>query len=68
MNLSFLNFFKTLDAAQALPPMVLEALPLAEELNLDENEALLLTLLVMHPQRAWTGGTLSKVAAAYLAN
>ncbi len=48
--------------------MVLKACPLAEELNLDENEALLLTLLVMHPQRAWTGGDLSEEAEAYRPN
>jgi len=47
---SFLDFFKTLDASEPLPPMALKACPLAEELNLDENEALLLTLLIMRPQ------------------
>jgi hypothetical protein len=65
---SFLDFFKTLDAAEPLPPIALKAYPLAEELNLDENEALLLTYLVMHPQRAWTGCSLSKEAEAYRAN
>ena len=43
---SFLDYFKTLDAAEPLPPIALKACPLAEELNLDENEALLLTLLI----------------------
>ncbi len=65
---SFLDLFKTLDASEPLPPIALKACPLAEELNLDENEALLLTLLIMHPQRAWTGGDLSKEAEAYRPN
>ena len=65
---SFLDFFKTLDAAEPLPPIALKACPLAEELNLDENEALLLTLLIMRPQQSWTGGDLSKEADAYRPN
>jgi hypothetical protein len=37
-------------------------------LNLDYIEALLFTLLIMRPQRSWTGGDLSKEAEAYRPN
>ena len=67
-HLSHLDYYKSEDSAGGMHPLVLAANPLAKELDLDEAETLLLTLLCLYHFKTWSSKDLCEEAMKYLPN